>query len=122
MAGALEGIRIVDFTWVLAGPAMTRYLADYGAEVIKVESSVHPDVIRTSPPYNEGKQGLKEPYVYLFGRLENGKSFLSISAFKPFFYHYTASRFAEYFFQHNLFYRLFLFPQIRTNKHAFSGA
>ncbi len=58
MAGALEGIRIVDFTWVLAGPAMTRYLADYGAEVIKVESSVHPDVIRTSPPYNEGKQGL----------------------------------------------------------------
>ncbi|MDD5127205.1 MAG: CoA transferase [Dehalococcoidales bacterium] len=56
MARALEGIRIIDFTWVLAGPAMTRYLADYGAEVIQVESSTHPDVIRTSPPYHGGKQ------------------------------------------------------------------
>ncbi|MBI2858840.1 MAG: CoA transferase [Chloroflexi bacterium] len=58
MAGALDGIRILDFTWVLAGPATTRYFADYGAEVIKIESHVHPDFIRTTPPYNEGKPGL----------------------------------------------------------------
>ena len=35
----LEGIRIIDFAWVQAGPWVGRYFANYGAEVIKVESA-----------------------------------------------------------------------------------
>ena len=56
MEKALEGIRVIDFSWVLAGPTLTRCLGDFGAEVIHIESTTHPDVIRTSPPYKGGKQ------------------------------------------------------------------
>ncbi len=58
MAGALDGIRVIDFTWVVAGPTLTRFLADFGAEVIKVESSKHPDSHRTAPPFKDGRPGL----------------------------------------------------------------
>ena len=42
----LAGLRVTDFFRLIAGPASSRILADFGAEVIKVESSYRLDRIR----------------------------------------------------------------------------
>jgi crotonobetainyl-CoA:carnitine CoA-transferase CaiB-like acyl-CoA transferase len=42
----LAGIRVLDFTWVRAGPWATRWLGAFGAEVIKIEWPERPDILR----------------------------------------------------------------------------
>ena len=51
---ALAGLRVVDFTWVGVGPPLTKYLADFGAEVIRIESRTHLDSVRFAPLRRRG--------------------------------------------------------------------
>ncbi|HXH23112.1 MAG TPA: CoA transferase [Dehalococcoidia bacterium] len=44
----LAGIRVCDFFWLIAGPATSRIMADFGAEVIKIESEEREDQIRNA--------------------------------------------------------------------------
>jgi len=53
-AKPLDGIRVIDLCWVLAGPLGTRTLANFGAEVIKIESEARPDSLR-----NQALPGLR---------------------------------------------------------------
>ncbi len=53
----LEGLKVCDFSWVYAAPAATRVLADWGATVVKVESTTFLDALRTGQPYKDGIVG-----------------------------------------------------------------
>ena len=71
----LAGIRICDLTWVIAGPTATRVLADFGAEVIRVEHGQAADPIRFGRPILSGKPTLNNSgFFNYFNR--NKKSIL----------------------------------------------
>ena len=53
----LDGYKVIDFTQVLAGPTTTRYMAEMGAEVIKVEIAPNGDISRQVPFLRDGRSG-----------------------------------------------------------------
>lgn len=52
--GALEGLKILDFSTLLPGPFATTMLADLGAEVLKISGPGKPDIVLDYPPFIEG--------------------------------------------------------------------
>ena len=54
----LDGLKVLDFCWVAVGPQTTKYLAEYGATVIRVESSKRPETLRRAAPFAGGVQGI----------------------------------------------------------------
>jgi len=52
---ALEGVKILDFSWVGVAPITTKYFADNGADVIRIESAARLDVLRLAPPWKDAR-------------------------------------------------------------------
>lgn len=60
----LEGLKVVDFSWIFTGPIVTKYLGDHGAEIIKIESAARPDGTRLMTPFAGGQMGMNTSGVY----------------------------------------------------------
>src|SRR4051812_50019265 len=56
MSGALAGVRVLDLTRLLPGGFCTGLLADFGADVLKVEDTGLGDYVRWAPPRYEGTE------------------------------------------------------------------
>jgi len=74
--GPLEGIRILDLTWVLSGPFATMVLGDLGAEIIKIERPKVGDIARGNGPHVNGVS------TY-FLSLNRGKKSLTLNLASP---------------------------------------
>ncbi len=59
-----KDLKIVDFSWYAAGPYVAQYLADYGATVIRVESSRRVDGMRSTGPFKDEIPGVNRGYCY----------------------------------------------------------
>lgn len=64
MSKPLEGIKILDLTWIYSGPYSTLLLQDLGAEVVKVEMPGVGDKTRYFPPFRNKESG----YFYMLNR------------------------------------------------------
>lgn len=68
----LSGIKVLDLTWVYAGPFATQILGDLGAEIIKIEAAPVGDKTRIMPPFKNGYSGY-------FATLNRGKKSLALN-------------------------------------------
>lgn len=77
----LDGVRIADFSWVGVGPLGTKHLADAGAEVIRIESTLRSDTLRRAGPFPDGIEGLERSGHYY--NLNTSKLGLSLNLTHP---------------------------------------
>ena len=77
----LDNVKICDFMWVMAGPASTRILADYGATVVRVESPTRIDTARTLGPHRDNQVGPDSSG--LFANCNAGKLGISLDLGNP---------------------------------------
>ena len=78
--GVLSGIRVIDFTWVWAGPMAVRHLADYGAEVISIENPEYIDLARLLI-YKDGEYDPDMAVAYT--NFNAGKKSLTLNMAEP---------------------------------------
>ena len=81
MTAPLANVRVLDLSWVMVGPVSARYLADLGADVIKVESARRIDPVRTLGPFKDGKASPERSLSY--HNLNAGKRCITINMKEP---------------------------------------
>jgi len=75
----LEGLKILDFTYLLPGPLATMTLAALGADVLKVESPTRVDLVRYVPPFLDAEQTISCVHAHL----NRGKRSLALDLKHP---------------------------------------
>ena len=79
----LKGIRVTDFTWVVAGPFCTRTLKDMGAEVIKIEARPRPDTMRGYVNHHDDLGDAEPSRLGAFDHFNRDKMAISVNAKHP---------------------------------------
>ncbi|MEM7100227.1 MAG: CoA transferase [Pseudomonadota bacterium] len=75
------GLKVADFSWVGVGPISAKYLADHGAEVVRVESENRPDVLRGGGPFKDAEPGINRSQF--FGDFNTSKQSMTLNMKSP---------------------------------------
>ncbi|MCX5999644.1 MAG: CoA transferase [Chloroflexi bacterium] len=78
---ALEGVKVADFSWIIAGPLAAKFLADCGAEVIHIESYTNPDNLRSISPMKDRQPGINRSATW--ARYNSSKYGISLNLKHP---------------------------------------
>ncbi len=78
---AFAGVKVTDFAWVGVGPISSKYLADHGATVVRVESENRPDVLRGATPFKDAQPGWNRSQFY--GDFNTSKLSLALDLKSP---------------------------------------
>ncbi len=78
---ALDGLKVADFSWFISGPLMAKFLGDYGAEVIHIESSTSPDNLRSTTPMKDNVPGINRSAAW--ARYNSSKYGVSLNLRTP---------------------------------------
>ena len=79
--GPLAGVKVLDLSWIVAGPTVGRAMADYGATVIRVESPSRVDTARVVGPFHGDEPGVENSGLY--GNVNAGKWGLTLDLRVP---------------------------------------
>lgn len=76
-----DGIKVAEFAWAAVGPLSSKYLADHGATVVRIESHQRVDILRATSPVVGGKATVDSSMCY--GRHNSNKYCVSIDLNHP---------------------------------------
>ncbi len=76
-----EGIKIAEFAWAVVGPVTSRYFADHGATVVRIETHKRLDILRGTTPFANRKPDIDGSVYY--GRHNSNKLSVSIDLGHP---------------------------------------
>ena len=77
----LEGIRVADFSWIGVGPITAKYLADHGADVVRIETERRLDTLRAQAPFKDAEFGINRSNFY--GSFNTSKRSIAVDLAVP---------------------------------------
>jgi crotonobetainyl-CoA:carnitine CoA-transferase CaiB-like acyl-CoA transferase len=77
----LKGLKVADFSWIGVGPITGKYLADHGAEVVRIETANPPDRLRVAGPFKDGVFGPNRSQFY--GAFNTSKRSIALNLKTP---------------------------------------
>jgi benzylsuccinate CoA-transferase BbsF subunit len=77
----LSDVKVLDFSWMIAGPFATKFFSDHGATVVKIETMKRQDVMRHFQPYRNNKPGTNRSGVW--AAMNSGKYSMALNLGSP---------------------------------------